>query len=404
MRSLSYSVPVLIGALIVVSCNVTPDTSTTTTVNPGSTTSTTTTTTTTTTTLAVPANLTAGAVTSESVELFWDASAGAIDYNVYQSDSLGGTYTIVGDSVTPGFIATNLTLNNTYYFKVSAAYATGESELSFPASAKAVDLFVYDNTGSDITIMGLTAEGKAATSLYVPSKVDGLPVTWIYPTAFRYQSNFVSMVIPSTVTDIGNYAFAYCTNLTRIVIPDSVTFIGQCVFYSCTSLAYAKIGSGLVTLMDNDFDTCTALKSVEFGSGLKTLKSWGFCGCTELTNIALPESLENIEGGVFYNCSNMTSVKIPDSVVSIGTSAFYMCDGLTNVTIGSGVTSIGDSAFASDNHLKTVIVNPSVPPSLGGYAFYDCAALTAIKVPADKVADYQTAIGWTTYTTIIVSQ
>ena len=44
------------------------------------------------------------------------------------------------------------------------------------------------------------------------------------------------LVIPDSVTRIGNYAFYYCTGLTSVTIPDSVRSIGSSAFSGCTGL------------------------------------------------------------------------------------------------------------------------------------------------------------------------
>ena len=44
------------------------------------------------------------------------------------------------------------------------------------------------------------------------------------------------IVIPNSVTGIGDYAFKYCINLTSVIIPDSVTSIGWEAFYECKNL------------------------------------------------------------------------------------------------------------------------------------------------------------------------
>ena len=44
------------------------------------------------------------------------------------------------------------------------------------------------------------------------------------------------IVIPESVTEIGNYAFSGCKSLKEVVIPNGVTEIGNSVFNSCESL------------------------------------------------------------------------------------------------------------------------------------------------------------------------
>ncbi len=49
-------------------------------------------------------------------------------------------------------------------------------------------------------------------------------------------SNVRSIVIPKSVTDIGNSAFYYCSGLTSVIIPNSVISMGHDVFGNCTNL------------------------------------------------------------------------------------------------------------------------------------------------------------------------
>ena len=110
------------------------------------------------------------------------------------------------------------------------------------------------------------------------------------------------------VTKIGNEAFKNSA-ITSIVIPDSVTSIGDCAFYNCSSLTSIEIGNGVTTIGDDVF-----------------------CLCDSLTSITIPTSVTSIGDCAFYYCSGLTSVVIPDSVTSIGSYAFYFCDSLTSIT------------------------------------------------------------------------
>lgn len=67
----------------------------------------------------------------------------------------------------------------------------------------------------------------------IPATVDGYPVTSVkrvfYPEA-------TLIIIPDSVTSLGEIAFAVCDNLTSITIPDGVTSIGDRAFYECPNL------------------------------------------------------------------------------------------------------------------------------------------------------------------------
>ncbi len=72
------------------------------------------------------------------------------------------------------------------------------------------------------------------------------------------------VIIPHSVTIIGNYAFAYCANLGSIIIPDSVTAIGDSAFYGCTNLVSITIPARVTSIGCYILYGCTKLKEVTF--------------------------------------------------------------------------------------------------------------------------------------------
>ena len=147
-----------------------------------------------------------------------------------------------------------------------------------------------------------------------------------------------AVVIPSAhngkpVTKIADYAFlgmptednpgvAYCTSMEYVVIPDSVTSIGD----------YAFMG-------------CFMLKSVGIPDSVNSIGMYGFSGLFFLDSITLPNQLTAIEEGTFGMCTSLKSISIPNSVTSIGEYAFEMCPLITSITIPESVKDIGDCAF-----------------------------------------------------------
>jgi fibronectin type 3 domain-containing protein len=83
-----------------------------------------------------PAGVTAAAQAGQ-VMLNWSATSGAVSYNVYRGTSPGGEATtpIASGITTLSFLDTGLTNGVTYYYKVSATDAGGESAPSTEASA-----------------------------------------------------------------------------------------------------------------------------------------------------------------------------------------------------------------------------------------------------------------------------
>ena len=187
---------------------------------------------------------------------------------------------------------------------------------------------VYDvsSDGKYAEVIGF--EGEENSRVIISKTYQDLPVKSIYKQAFK-DSPIYSIVIPDSVTSIGDYAFYHCSSLTSVTIPDSVTSIGNYAFCGCTSLTSVTIGNGVTSIGDS-----------------------AFYNCYDLTSVTIPDSVTSIGDYAFYYCYDLTSVTIPDSVTSIGDYAFYHCRSLTSVTIGKGVASIGDYAFNNCDKLK----------------------------------------------------
>ena len=71
-----------------------------------------------------------------------------------------------------------------------------------------------------------------------------------------------SLIIPSSVVEIGDYAFAECGNIASFTIPSGVTKIGNYAFSDCSYLTSLTIPSSVTKIGDYAFQKCSTLQSV----------------------------------------------------------------------------------------------------------------------------------------------
>ena len=255
--------------------------------------------------------------------------------------------------------------------------------------------------GDDITYL-TSGEGRAAAITYLDlsevtialdgslyhSTMVGPPGgmgTWYYLYYYLSETNYEERHSTSPTTERCDFyrnnlacAFEDCTNLTTVILPKSMTTIGESIFSGCENLKYAPIHDGVTEVMAGAYS----------GTAVKMLDG-------------LPSSIEKIGAGAF-NSSNYNEesgyitfgVLNIDHPVEIGGGAFagavvqqlnlpfpgdsiqaatFACRGLREVNIGDGVKYIGEGAFSSNSYDNQVLEKAVIPESVIeiGYNAFD---------------------------------
>lgn len=143
-------------------------------------------------------------------------------------------------------------------------------------------------------------------------------------------------------------------------------------------LAYLHIASvyeGLpvTAIAANAFNGCTDLKAVKLPTSIAAIGSQAFRGCSNLVALFIDDltawcEIEFEDRALYYGAdlyvknNRLTELVIPEGLTEIKAYSFCRITSITSVTVGSGVTAIGKGAF------------------------YGCTGLTAVNLPAHRLA------------------
>ena len=114
-----------------------------------------------------------------------------------------------------------------------------------------------------------------------------------------------------------------------IVLPDSVTSLGDAAFQHCTALERVTLSAGLTSISPRAFFGCQALETVEIPDGVTEIGEEAFNYCPSLKSIEIPNGVIHIADRAFLRCTSLESIIIPNSVTTIGIDAFKECSSLT---------------------------------------------------------------------------
>ena len=182
--------------------------------------------------------------------------------------------------------------------------------------------------------------GETVRDLVLPEDI-----TLINRNAFVGCSSLESVTIPETVTTVGESAFGSCIKLTRVnapslehwfdidfknefanplcsgthlfiggeeltrlVVPETVTAIGDNVFTGCVGLTDVAIGDHVTAVGNRAFSCCENLANVTMGDGVKSVGERAFAGCESLKTVAMGRGVESIATKAFTQSMSITDI------------------------------------------------------------------------------------------------
>ncbi len=248
---------------------------------------------------------------------------------------------------------------------------------------------LYAEVDSGIAIIGCFSNDKTFT---VPSEIDGISVTEIYPSAFS-ECTSEEIILPEGIKTLKKMAFMNCTNLKSITLPQSITSIEDNAFDGCTSLETADLG-GAVSISSNIFDSCTALREVNLSGDCTGLingddNPFLYLSALEKINVSDGNGDYSSKDGVLYNKDKTVLIyyplgrtnkefTVPDGIKELAENAFISNPYIKKVDL-SHVEIIGISAFEQCTNLSEIKLSKNLKKIDAG-AFYGCLSLKEVRL------------------------
>jgi hypothetical protein len=259
--------------------------------------------------------------------------------------------------------------------------------------------FALDSDNAYMT--GICKKGKK------PSGAVKIPATFTYD-GVKYKV----VKIQEESTGRGDSAFYKNEKITSVEIPSTVTEIGSGAFYGCSKLKTVTISkkAKLSLIGDRAFNCCTSLKEIYINA--ETVGSFAFCGCSSLTKVTFGDNVKEI-GSMAFRWTAIKSIDFGKNITTIKNHAVANCEQLEEITIGENVTTLGCFIDVFCDKLETITVKSTKldADNCGSYStgngsgygyrapFQNEYEKETIRVPEEKLTEYQEILGYATYKT-----
>lgn len=255
----------------------------------------------------------------------------------------------------------------------------------------------------------------------IPSEIGGFPVTALADKAF-YEKHVTTVVVPDSVTEIGDLCFSGDNYLVSLTLPDGLAELSYGALESCYSLLDFDLPKGLKTIGEGALQSIFYLTHLTIPAGVTDIEQMNFLmmhgleevsvaeGSTSFTydaengllmtadkarllhcffhlapqkEIILPEGMKTIDPFAFHYDVTVEKIVLPEGAETIGLLAFGICPKLTEIVIPQSVTAIGTvEGQAGSGSITSFAQNVLVTPE--GSPAWDWAQKTGVTVKAPE--------------------
>ena len=239
----------------------------------------------------------------------------------YKAVSVDGLYYVLPAVVADAATAANVTAVTESVADVTTALATNNGEATLftwndvAYIAKYGEVVITSAAEEATTVRGVVSNENNDPNHPLTSAVIAEGVTNLGDRTFRRCYNLESVVLPSTLTTIGETGsgvFQACSSLKNIVLPESLTLLGVGTFQECTSLESINIPAGITRIEENCLRN-TGLVEVEFHEGVTYFGAQAFRDCKQLKKVVIKAPKFTVEPNAF----GVMSSALPGTIIYV---------------------------------------------------------------------------------------
>ncbi len=240
-------------------------------------------------------------------------------------DTWGGamanrTMTVMGDTVKIRFTA-----YEDYYGEPIDYTDYGFKIINVVANYDAIenDGFEYEVLSEEEKTAVIYEYTGSATSIVIPSQIDGYTITTIGAGLFMNYESLVDITIPNTITCIEERAFIPCWSIENMYYTGTID--------EWAKIEFISLQSNPMVYAENEYFAGELIaRDIVLSQGIDSINSYAFAG-SNIASITIPDGVKTIGDVAFGECTALTNVIIPNSVTEIGFDAFRECSSLTDV-------------------------------------------------------------------------
>ncbi len=136
------------------------------------------------------------------------------------------------------------------------------------------------------------------------SMADDKGFVTVHGTLYGYVGKEKNVVIPEGVERIDRDAFEKYTEYNSITVPGSVSEIGPLTFGNMNKLSEVILSEGVSAICDNAFFACSGLKKLVLPKSLTRVDRLAFSGCEGIEELVLPDGYCRFSGSVLEDIWN----------------------------------------------------------------------------------------------------